>query len=130
MFQAGAGLVVNHVRTYSPYCRSEKEGYAQAVIKKDLKWTIAVSHLDQFLEDHANIPMRLSNPLSLYTIVTSNHGHYFVWTAHHAFCDGSLGASVLEILDGVLRRIENEIPLQPAIRPGHSFVFRLNSQHR
>jgi hypothetical protein len=66
------------------HSRSEKEGYVQAVIKEDLKWTVALSHLDQSLEDNANTPMRLRSLFPRYTMVTSNHGLYLVRAVHHA----------------------------------------------
>ncbi|CAI7598016.1 unnamed protein product [Penicillium pancosmium] len=87
----------------------EKEGYAQAVINGNLKWNTVVTRLDHFLETDANSPMRLGDPFFRYTIVTSNDTNFFVWTLHHALCDG---ASVLEVLEDVSRRFEGEVPIQ------------------
>lgn len=100
----------------SRICHLEKYGYVQAVVEEEVAWRTTTG-LQQFLKDDSNTPMRLGDPFFRYTIVRDGRASYFVWTIHHALCDG---ASILELLDEVSLRFGYELPLQR--QPYDSFV--------
>ncbi|KAL2138859.1 hypothetical protein VTI28DRAFT_6097 [Corynascus sepedonium] len=94
-------------------------GYVQAVVNEDTKWRTVRGDLTQFLEQDAGFPMRPDGPLFRYTILEAendmgNIQRHFVWTAHHALCDG---VSIVEILDEVAKRFRGEaVPLRQSFR--------------
>lgn len=83
-------------------CYLDQVGHVQAVIQDDaVEWRQATG-LSKFLEGDASIPMQLGDKFFRYALVADGTSRYFVWTVHHALCDG---ASVLEILDEVSQRL-------------------------
>lgn len=83
--------------------------FVQAVINEDVLWNISVTSLDRFLEEDANDPMNLGDRFFRWTIIVDNDRRYFVWTVHHALCDG---ASLIEILNDLSTRFEHEPAIQ------------------
>ncbi|KAL6232020.1 hypothetical protein BDW75DRAFT_243380 [Aspergillus navahoensis] len=76
-------------------------GYVQAVVDEIPSWSVCETNLTQFLERDAGNAMNLGDPFFRYALVADENQRYFVWTAHHALCDG---ASIPEILDEVAMR--------------------------
>jgi hypothetical protein len=88
-------------------------GYVQAVLRKYEQWNILHVDLDRFLEWDATNRMYPGSPLVRYSVLIDEDDkgdvqRHFVWTIHHAVCDG---ASLPEILNDVSRRFHGE-PLQ------------------
>ncbi|KAK3339654.1 non-ribosomal peptide synthetase module [Lasiosphaeria hispida] len=99
-------------------------GHVQAVVRKELEgqWSSLHFDLQQFLERDAANPMRTGEPFFRYAIVVDEDSagdteRHFVWTVHHALCDGT---SIPEILSEVSRRFREEAA--PAREPFESFV--------
>lgn len=84
--------------------------FTQAVIDEDLLWTHSTSNLSQFLEEDANHLMKLGDRFFRYSVLSNNNRRHFVWTVHHALCDGT---SLLAILDDVSARFRSEQAIQP-----------------
>lgn len=85
-------------------------GYLQAVIDEGMVWSITRTDLVQFLEEDALVPMQPGDLFFRYTIVQKDSTEgaarlHFVWTAHHALCDGF---TVPELLEEVSRRYRHE----------------------
>ncbi|TQV97208.1 HC-toxin synthetase [Cordyceps javanica] len=89
-------------------CHLEQIGYVQAVLQDEIEWRTATG-LSRFLEGDAGLPMNLGDRFFRYALVADGARRYFVWTVHHALCDG---ASILEILEEVSQRFRNERPRQ------------------
>ncbi|KAG8158236.1 hypothetical protein KVR01_011997 [Diaporthe batatas] len=82
----------------------------QAVVRADaepVSWNITQASLENFLEEDARVPMLIGDAFFRYAIIedAARRAHYFVWTAHHALCDG---ASIPEILSDVGQRFRGE----------------------
>ena len=97
-------------------------GYVQAVMNEDALWNTVNIDLVQFLERDASIHMPLGDPFFRYTTVIDEVykgkiQRHFIWTVHHALCDG---VSIPEILDDVSRRFRDEPTLQR--QPFESFI--------
>ena len=89
-------------------------GYLQAVIDEVALWSTVDYDLAKFLERDARDHMLLGEPYFRYTIVVGEGSkrelrRHFIWTVHHALCDG---ASIPEILSDVSRRFRDEPTLQ------------------
>lgn len=85
-------------------------GYLQAVIDEGMVWSITRTDLVQFLEEDALVPMQPGDLFFRYRIVQKDSTEgaarlHFVWTAHHALCDGF---TVPELLEEVSRRYRHE----------------------
>lgn len=91
--------------------------FLQAVIDQDLLWNTTTTNLDRFLKEDANNLMKLGGRFFRYALILDNGQRYFVWTVHHALCDG---ASLLEILSDVSSRLQNEPITQRA--PFEQFI--------
>lgn len=100
--------------------------YVQAVVRKersDAHWRTLNVSLEQFLEWDSSTPMPLNHPFFRYTITLSTsptgiQQRYFVWTAHHALCDG---ASIPAILSDVSKHFQRQsvprrVPFESFIR--------------
>ncbi|THC94412.1 hypothetical protein EYZ11_006109 [Aspergillus tanneri] len=99
-------------------CQLEGElRFIQAVIDEDMLWNTSATDLSRFLEEDANHLMKLGDRFFRYTIVVDSEKWYFVWTVHHALCDG---ASLIEILEEVSTRFCNEKTIQRA--PFEQFI--------
>ena len=89
-------------------------GYVQAVVAEDVLWSMVDMDLTKYLQQDSSLPMQTGDPFFRYAIVTdvTSEGHirrHFVWTVHHALCDG---CSILELLDDLSRRFQGEVALQ------------------
>lgn len=110
--QAWSATARAHPVLRTRICQLEGElRFIQAVIDEDLLWTHSTSNLSQFLEEDANHLMKLGDRFFRYSILSDNNRRYFVWTVHHALCDG---ASLLAILDDISARFRNEQAIQRA----------------
>ncbi|KAK9784542.1 putative HC-toxin synthetase [Seiridium cardinale] len=92
-------------------CQLKGAGFIQAVLDEDVFWNTIEMDVKQFLQDDARLPSILGGRLFRYAIVSQGQSRHFVWTVHHALCDG---ASVFDILDQVSRRFRNE-PVLPHV---------------
>ncbi|KAK0724659.1 non-ribosomal peptide synthetase module [Lasiosphaeris hirsuta] len=94
-------------------------GHVQAVLRERAQWESVHGDLARFLERDAASPMRTGEPFFRYAIVEedANSQRHFVWTVHHALCDG---ASLPEVLSEVSRRFRGETG--PVREPFESFV--------
>ncbi|KAI2463313.1 non-ribosomal peptide synthetase module [Annulohypoxylon bovei var. microspora] len=98
-----------------------KLGYVQAVLDEKPQMSTDNTGLYEFLEQDTKRAMAPGDPYSRYTIVTDGHGEnvgrLFVWTIHHAICDG---ASLPLLLDEVSTRFRaDSVPERP---PFDSFI--------
>ncbi|OKL56548.1 hypothetical protein UA08_08048 [Talaromyces atroroseus] len=98
-------------------------GYIQAVLNEEIQWNTVDLNIDQFLQQDIAVHMQPGHPFFRYTIVTDRNNErkttekYFVWTVHHALCDG---ASLVEILEDVAMRFKDE-PV-PQREPFEKFI--------
>lgn len=102
-----------------------KAGYMQAVIKQSLQWSSSQADLDQFLKLDASNPMVPGDPYFRYAIVAKADANglvsrHFVWTVHHALCDG---ATIPMILAEVAQRYSGDNGPALARRPFESFIL-------
>ncbi|KAI9147514.1 Nonribosomal peptide synthetase easA [Paramyrothecium foliicola] len=103
-------IVANPVlRTRIRYLGPEV-GYVQAIVRGDLpSWTLSRGNLAQYLQQDAQNPMVLGDAFTRYTVITTDDNtpgiaqKYFVWSIHHAICDG---VSITEVLAEVAARFE------------------------
>ncbi|KAL4916103.1 hypothetical protein BDW62DRAFT_218856 [Aspergillus aurantiobrunneus] len=84
--------------------------YVNAVITGNTQWQMVNMDLTQFLKRDARIRMRPGDPFFRYSIVTSeeikdSRQRHFVWTVHHALCDAT---SMADILEDVARCFRDE----------------------
>ncbi|XDG04592.1 hypothetical protein ABKA04_004207 [Annulohypoxylon sp. FPYF3050] len=98
-------------------------GYVQAVLNEEPQLGTDNTGLPEFLERDANKVMTPGDPYSRYAIVIDRREiveRYFVWTIHHAVCDG---ASLPLLLDEVSARFRGDsVPERP---PFDSFIQAL-----
>ncbi|KAL4986018.1 hypothetical protein BDW68DRAFT_198330 [Aspergillus falconensis] len=94
-------------------------GYVQAVVDEIPSWSVCDTSLTQFLEHDAGDPMNPGDSFFRYALVTDESQRYFVWTAHHALCDG---ASIPEILDEVAMRYRGQSNTITPRAPFRSFI--------
>lgn len=101
-------------------------GYSQVVVAADditsaPVWQSSQHDITQFLDEDASEPMNIGDPFFRYTISTNPNGErYFVWTIHHALCDG---ATIPMILSEVASRYERQP--SPPREPYSSFIRSL-----
>ncbi|VBB81510.1 Putative Nonribosomal peptide synthetase [Podospora comata] len=105
-------------------CQLEgRTGNLQVVLSNDLgQWDSVDVDLKWFLERDAASPMLPGDPFFRYTVVEDKDTdggiqRHFVWTVHHALCDG---ASIPEVFDDVSRRFRNEPTVER--QPFEAFV--------
>ena len=99
-------------------------GLIQVVLDEHIRWRDA-TRLDEYLEADRKQSMDLGEPLTRYALVKDDTGDvkWFVWTVHHAVCDGW---SMRLILDSVYRAIRGlSIEHGPQIQ---SFIKYIESQ--
>ncbi|KAI0881677.1 non-ribosomal peptide synthetase module [Annulohypoxylon maeteangense] len=101
-------------------------GYVQAILDEEPRLNINNTGLHEFLQQDASSVMAPGDPYSRYAIVVDRHGEkvgrYFVWTIHHAVCDG---ASLPLLLDEVSMRFRAEpTPERPSF---DSFIQAINA---
>lgn len=87
-----------------------RAGYLQAVVGEQVQWNVVDTNITQFLQQDIAVHMQPGHPFFRYTIVSDlqNEGtaeKYFVWTVHHALCDG---ASLVEVLRDVAMRFKDQ----------------------
>ncbi|KAL4904006.1 hypothetical protein BDW74DRAFT_185731 [Aspergillus multicolor] len=75
--------------------------FVQVVIDDLPSWSVYETGVSSFLQKDAVDAMNPGDPFFRYALVADGSQRYFVWTAHHALCDG---ASIPEILDEVATR--------------------------
>lgn len=83
----------------------DTRGYVQVVLDEAPVWNAVELSLSTFLGEDANLPMVPGDRFFRYTIVNDGGKRYFVWTAHHALCDG---ASIPEVLEEVAIRFQTK----------------------
>lgn len=81
----------------------DTRGYLQVVLDELPAWNAIEMSLATFLRDDARLPMVPGDRFFRYTVVNDEDTRYFVWTAHHALCDG---ASIPEVLEEVAIRFQ------------------------
>lgn len=64
------------------------DGETVQVVLQDSIWWSSSRNLSEALEKEKTTPMGLGTPLNRFSIVTSDAGNYFIWTAHHSTYDG------------------------------------------
>ncbi|KAI1462852.1 non-ribosomal peptide synthetase module [Annulohypoxylon moriforme] len=101
-------------------------GYVQTVLDEKPQLRINSTRLYEFLDQDASKFMTPGDPYSRYAIVVDRQGkkvdRYFVWTIHHAVCDG---ATLPLLLDEVSTRFKaGSVPDRP---PFDSFIQSLSS---
>lgn len=87
-------------------------GFVQAVVVEEVQWQETHADLAGFLHQDEGMVMTPGDPLCRYAIVMGlgdEPQRHFVWTIHHALCDG---ASIPLILSEVLSRVHSERPPQ------------------
>ncbi|KAF5964770.1 destruxin synthetase [Fusarium bulbicola] len=79
-------------------------GLLQLVLREPMEWAEATG-LEAFLQMDDNIEMGLGDRLSRHVLVKDTSGvpRWFVWTSHHAVCDGHSQARVVDIADQIFR---------------------------
>jgi len=100
-------------------------GHVQVVLRDESgrgEWEDIETNLDQFLRRDAANAMRTGEPFFRYAVVRDRDEkgrgrQHFVWTVHHALCDG---VSIPEILDEVSKRFRGETPVDR--EPFETFV--------
>ncbi|KUJ13696.1 uncharacterized protein LY89DRAFT_784572 [Mollisia scopiformis] len=105
----------------------EPHGYVQAVVKDSIEWQHSGSVKDYLRSDLERL-MTFGEPLWRFGIVTTDDysagkQRFFVWTAHHAVCDGY---SIGQLLKGAALNFKRK-PL-PEIPPFSRFIQHLNSK--
>ncbi|KAH6652741.1 non-ribosomal peptide synthetase module, partial [Truncatella angustata] len=93
----------------SRICHLDGVGYVQAVIDDAIGWNNTEDDLNSFLQNDARSPIKSGDPFFRFTVVSDAQSRHFVWTLHHALCDG---ASVTEVFDEVSRRFTNQSVLK------------------
>ncbi|KAH8806060.1 hypothetical protein F5884DRAFT_836290 [Xylogone sp. PMI_703] len=98
-FIAAWNLVVKQIpilRTQIVYV--DGIGACQVVLNREVIWTVSIS-LQSHLQDETASPMSYCGDLNRFAIVEepSSEDRYFVWTIHHAVCDGYTVPLVLDI---------------------------------
>ncbi|KAL4974558.1 hypothetical protein BDW66DRAFT_152729 [Aspergillus desertorum] len=99
-------------------------GYLQAVVDDVPSWSIYETSLTQFLEQDSVDAMKPGDSFFRYTLVADESQRYFVWTAHHALCDG---ASIPEILDEVAMRYRGQYDTITPRAPFSSFIKSIST---
>ncbi|KAL4744987.1 hypothetical protein BDW72DRAFT_208574 [Aspergillus terricola var. indicus] len=94
-------------------------GYLQAVVDEVPSWSTCETSLARFLEQDGVDAMNPGDPFFRYTLVADESQRYFVWTAHHALCDG---ASIPEILAEVAMRYQGQCDVITPRVPFKSFI--------
>ncbi|KAL4735231.1 hypothetical protein BDV11DRAFT_212182 [Aspergillus similis] len=94
-------------------------GYLQAVVDEVPSWSTCEISLTQFLEQDAVDAMSPGDSFFRYALVADEDQRYFVWTAHHALCDG---ASIPEILAEVAMRYQGQCDAITPRTPFRSFI--------
>ncbi|KAL5120861.1 hypothetical protein ACEQ8H_001342 [Pleosporales sp. CAS-2024a] len=104
-------------------------GYVQAIVRQPQQWNMLNVNLDRFLEWDATNRMYAGSHLFRYNVVTERNEkevrQHFVWTIHHAVCDG---ASLAEILHDVSQRFHGKA--LPNREPFESFVRDITASSR
>ncbi|KAL2821794.1 hypothetical protein BDW59DRAFT_181088 [Aspergillus cavernicola] len=80
-------------------------GYVQVVVDELPSWSVSETSLSQFLGQDAMHAMNPGDQFFRYSLVADEAQRYFVWTAHHALCDG---ASIPEVLEEVAVRYQGQ----------------------
>ncbi|KAL4789632.1 hypothetical protein BDV19DRAFT_394889 [Aspergillus venezuelensis] len=80
-------------------------GFVQVVVDDLPSWSAYETGVSEFLEKDAIDAMKPGEPFFRYTLVADGSHRYFVWTAHHALCDG---ASIPETLEEVATRYRGQ----------------------
>lgn len=98
-------------------------GSHQVVVYEQFEWTTSES-LESYLKRDISLPMTYGNRLWRYGIVTNpgTQERFFIWTAHHAVCDGY---SLSELLKGVGLRFKRLPP--PSAPPYKEFIDHLKT---
>lgn len=96
-------------------------GYTQAVMNETYEWEVKTGALADFLAADAGTQMLTGAKFFRYTVIIDQDDkveqRHFVWTVHHALCDG---ISVIEVLDEVARRLKG-VAVEPR-QPFDAFI--------
>lgn len=98
-------------------------GSRQVVVDEQLEWTTSDA-LKSYLKRDISLPMTYGNRLWRYGIVSSpsTEERFFIWTAHHAVCDGY---ALSELLKGAGLRFK-KLPI-PSAPPYKEFIEYLKA---
>jgi amino acid adenylation domain-containing protein len=94
-------------------------GYMQTVVSEVPIWYVREISLSRFLQEDEQLPMVAGDHFFRYTIVIDDDKRHFVWTAHHALCDG---ASIPEVLEEVAIRFQGKSASIEPRAPFETFI--------
>ena len=82
----------------------DRLGLVQIVVDEPIHWIEATS-LNDYLDADIEQPMDLGQPLARYALVKDDTGtsKWFVWTIHHALCDGWSMPLILDVVKSAYR---------------------------
>ncbi|RDW84209.1 uncharacterized protein DSM5745_04535 [Aspergillus mulundensis] len=94
-------------------------GFVQVVVDDLPSWSVYETALSDFLQKDAITAMNPGELFFRYALVADGSQRYFVWTAHHALCDG---ASIPEILNEVATRYRGQSDIITERAPFQNFI--------